>query len=1034
MLVASLLLIFLSILYLKKENKYFKCFFYFLVLFLLWLTGAYFVSDVLTGNGIDESVLYHLRMGLTGAGFAEFKYIIFLTFIYLILTIFLAFFIFKFPNFLKFKQTYYLPIVLIVISYSINPGVKDLYGLVKISTLSASEVYNYPSDYISLIDIDIQNDKKNLVLIYLESLERTYLDATIFPDLLPNISYIEKNGLSFTNIDQLWGTSWTIAGMVASQCGIPLVTPSHGNSMSGTDVFLPSALCIGDVLNKNNYNLIYLGGADLNFAGKGNFLKSHGFSNIFGFDQLTNYLYDDNYVSSWGIYDDTLFSIAKKKFDYLSRLKNPFGLFMLTLDTHHPSGHIAISCADYPYENDNSNKILNAVHCADKLVYDFVEHIINSEAYSDTIIVLLSDHLAMRNTAWEQLNSANRKNLFIIIGEDINPKVIDKPGSLLDVTPTVLNTMGMPIEGLGFGRNLLIETPTFIELNERPNEYLQNNRNFFMTLWDFPRVNSNIFFNTEENSVFIGGRLYKYPALFLLDKDLYISEAHFEFFHELRSHRLHNKIFDLGYDQKFIWIDRCKYISGLLPNEVHYGDGFCAYFSTLGGYSFENYYLKENMIVRLADIKSHFTNIEIAENIKKNKLTRLSNYFNFGAKEVIIHESEDLELEGEFILVSSAYGSGRLSFGKNSKLSEKIRLRRGLTLLGLHPLFEPVQIGYIDTCHESANPKNNYDGYFSDLILKYSNFLSSFAIIAHDSALCGDYDLEPLFRNTRLNKWTEVEFRTPYIGIIDSKNNVIEHTDISESSISIFAKNISMSTKKPDNSFIDNRNTLPRVAHAGGGYKNQTYTNSIDALNYNLKYFNVFEIDFSWTSDNHLVCLHDWDVSFKNRFNTDPIGKTTLEQFKYFNKTKSDIDICTLDSLAEWMHLNKNTYIVIDIKEHNLIGLIEISKKYPELIDRFYPQIYHPSEYFAAKAHGYKNIIWTLYKYRGNDESVIYYAGIMDLFGVTMPKSRAENGLAQTLLDKTGVLSWVHTINTFEEYLSFKNLGVNQIYTDWLVD
>jgi phosphoglycerol transferase len=73
----------------------------------------------------------------------------------------------------------------------------------------------------------VANKKKNIVWIYAESLERTYLDTTIFPGLLPHITELEKKSLSFQNIQQSYGTGWTIAGLIATQCGVPLVMSSQ---------------------------------------------------------------------------------------------------------------------------------------------------------------------------------------------------------------------------------------------------------------------------------------------------------------------------------------------------------------------------------------------------------------------------------------------------------------------------------------------------------------------------------------------------------------------------------------------------------------------------------------------------------------------------------------------------------------------------------------------------------------------------------------------------------------------------------------
>ncbi|MEN1599797.1 hypothetical protein AAIG97_33140, partial [Pseudomonas aeruginosa] len=68
----------------------------------------------------------------------------------------------------------------------------------------------------------IPDPKLNLVYIYGESLERTYFDNEAFPDLTPELGALKNEGLDFSHTQQLPGTDYTIAGMVASQCGIPL--------------------------------------------------------------------------------------------------------------------------------------------------------------------------------------------------------------------------------------------------------------------------------------------------------------------------------------------------------------------------------------------------------------------------------------------------------------------------------------------------------------------------------------------------------------------------------------------------------------------------------------------------------------------------------------------------------------------------------------------------------------------------------------------------------------------------------------------
>ena len=218
----------------------------------------------------------------------------------------------------------------------------------------------------------------------------------------------------------------------------------------------------------------------------------------------------------------------------------------------------------------------------------------------------------------------------------------------------------------------------------------------------------------------------------------------------------------------------------------------------------------------------------------------------------------------------------------------------------------------------------------------------------------------------------------------------------------------------------------------GGGYKGSTYTNSIDALNANSKLYRLFEIDFSWTSDGNLVCLHDWDHSFQRSFNIKPSGKKSLSEFLSLVKNHSSVEKCTLDSLVSWLKKNQHARIVTDVKEENIRALEKIIKEYPGMINQFVPQVYHPHEYYKAKILGFQDVIWTLYAFSGSDETVLSDIQNMDLFALTMPRDRAERGLARRANESTGVLSYVHTINSQLEMDRYLQLGAHQIYTDFL--
>ena len=348
-----------------------------LTLLSLFISGFWYVSDYLTGSGIDESVIFHLRADMSGATLADFAPVIAASVIYLIISIMFSLYVYHVVRTehisRKHKMQASLASFALFFSLAINPGISDLTSLVKHTYWVSHEddVVSHedeqPIDYLIPDDATANLNNKNLVYIYLESVERTYLDENIFPGLMPNLKRIETVSLSFTDIWQIVGSNWTIGGMVSSQCGIPLFIPSGPNSMVGINRFLPEATCMGDILSANGYELSYLGGSRLAFAGKGNFYKTHGFTQVEGFDELIGNLSDTSYRSDWGLYDDTLFDILKQRFNELSTAETPFGLFALTLDTHHPNGHVSTYCNDVKYK-DGLNPILNAVHCSDKMV------------------------------------------------------------------------------------------------------------------------------------------------------------------------------------------------------------------------------------------------------------------------------------------------------------------------------------------------------------------------------------------------------------------------------------------------------------------------------------------------------------------------------------------------------------------------------------------------------------------------------------------------------------------------------------------
>lgn len=88
-----------------------------------------------------------------------------------------------------------------------------------------------------------------------------------------------------------------------------------------------------------------------------------------------------------------------------------------------------------------------------------------------------------------------------------------------------------------------------------------------------------------------------------------------------------------------------------------------------------------------------------------------------------------------------------------------------------------------------------------------------------------------------------------------------------------------------------------RIAHAGGGLGKRTYTNSYEALDSNIKNgFKYFELDFTFASDDRLVCIHDWKINFKRTFGIETNRRLTLEEFEDLADKNTKYITCTLRS------------------------------------------------------------------------------------------------------------------------------------------
>ncbi|MCL7931396.1 sulfatase-like hydrolase/transferase [Halomonas llamarensis] len=338
--------------------------------------------------------------------------------------------------------------------------------------------------------VQAQDDPPNLVLLYLESIERTY-GAPVFGDAYDDLEALGERGVVFEGIRQIANTGWTMAGMIASQCGTPLMPAGllHDRQFEPLSAVVPGVNCLGDVLSEQGYRLTYLGGASIEFAGKGLFYNGHGFQNVYGLKELQPQLDDETYVNDWGLFDDTLYEFTLNEIERLeAESDSPWGIVNLSITGHAPSGYPARRCRERQGEWDGED-ILYSVECSAWLARDFVERLEAKGLLDNTVVAIVSDHLTMRVSAWDTLETLPRENTFILLGNDLEPQHISREASTLDIFPTLLDALGYPAKNhqAGLGASLLDDTTsTLLERHgeEAINRRLHEESALQQRLWD----------------------------------------------------------------------------------------------------------------------------------------------------------------------------------------------------------------------------------------------------------------------------------------------------------------------------------------------------------------------------------------------------------------------------------------------------------------------------------------------------------------------------------------------------------------------
>ena len=316
--------------------------------------------------------------------------------------------------------------------------------------------------------------KRNLIFIVIESLETSfftkkqdgYWDYEVTPELYKLLT--EEDSLTFYNknmtqgMKAITGASYTTASIFANNSGLPFKVPIDGNSYHSKN-FMNGAYTLGDLLKDNGYYNEVISSARTSFGGIKEYFTKHGDYSIVDVDSYKDYnlkVTDSDY-GAWGLNDNYLFKVAKKRLTEISKNEEPFNMTLIGIDTHFPDGIVG----DYTTKKYKT-QYENVYATESKLVYDFISWIKEQDFYEDTTIVIVGDHLSMQTDYFTSRGASDRYVYNCIINSYV--KTDNNSGrqfSALDTFPTIVSAIGGKIENdkLGLGINLFSDKKTLIE-------------------------------------------------------------------------------------------------------------------------------------------------------------------------------------------------------------------------------------------------------------------------------------------------------------------------------------------------------------------------------------------------------------------------------------------------------------------------------------------------------------------------------------------------------------------------------------------
>ena len=293
-----------------------------------------------------------------------------------------------------------------------------------------------------------EEKRYNVMLIMIESLSASYMD--IYgnnKNLTPAMDGYMRESLFFNNL-YATGTR-TVRGMEAVTLSIP---PTPGRSI----VKRPdnhNLSSVGFVFKDKGYDNKFIYGGHGYFDNMNEFFSGNGFNIV----DRNNFSEDEiKFANVWGVCDEDLFDKAIKEADKSFENKQPFFNFVMTTSNHRPFTFPKDGMTQPEREGRDSG-----VNYTDYAVKKLIEAASKKPWFDNTLFVIVADHNGGSSGEVDVPLFRYIIPAFIYAPKIIEPQVVSKLSSQIDLMPTVMTLMNWDYKAKFYGNNIL--APDFKE-------------------------------------------------------------------------------------------------------------------------------------------------------------------------------------------------------------------------------------------------------------------------------------------------------------------------------------------------------------------------------------------------------------------------------------------------------------------------------------------------------------------------------------------------------------------------------------------